>query len=168
MNTSHLLDAVRYITGLEVERVSAEIATLVASVEVEDTAAATLRYDNGAIGSIFAGAHVAGASPGGERFEIYGSRGQLHLPDPYGSEGLQVYLWQAWEEIPAGKWHTLPAQKTNVYLAALEEFTNALICGNSPPTSGQDARQVLAIILAIYRSAVEHRAINISEVDMVE
>lgn len=168
MNTSHLLDAVRYITGLEVERVSAETGTLVASVEVEDTAAVTLRYDNGAIGSIFAGAHIAGASPGGERFEIFGSQGQLRLPDPYESEGLQVFLWQAWEEIPAGKWHTLPAQKINVYLAALEEFNNALISGYSPPTSGQDARQVLAIILAIYRSAAEHRAIKISEVGMVE
>jgi predicted dehydrogenase len=137
-------------------------------VEVEDTAAAALRYDNGAIGSIFAGAHVAGASLGDERFDIYGTQGQLRLPDPYGSEGLQVYLRQAWKEIPAEKWHTLTAQKTNVYLAALEEFTNALICGNSPPTSGKDARQVLAIILAIYRSAVERRAINISEVGMVE
>lgn len=167
MNTSHLLDAVRFITGLEVEHVSAEIGTLVASVEVEDTAAATLRYDNDAIGSIFAGAHIAGASLGGERFKIYGDKGQLRLPDPYGSEGLQGYLGQDWEDFPADKWHTLPAQKTDVYLAALEEFTNALICGNSPPTSGTDARQVLAIILAIYRSAAEHRAIKISEVGMV-
>lgn len=168
MNTSHLLDAVRYITGLEVMRVFAEAGTLVASVEVEDMAAATLRYDNGAIGSIFAGAHIFGASPGGERFEIYGVNGQLLLPDPYGSDGLQVYLRQGWEEIPAGKWHTLPATKTNVYLAAVEEFTNALLCGNSPPTSGKDARQVLAIVLAIYQSAAEHRAITISEVGMVE
>src|ERR1044071_7824349 len=46
MNPSHLLDALFYITGLSVTNVSAEIGTLVANVEVEDTATAILRFDN--------------------------------------------------------------------------------------------------------------------------
>jgi predicted dehydrogenase len=41
MNTSHLLDALRYITGLSMTSVSAEIGTLIANVEVEDMATAT-------------------------------------------------------------------------------------------------------------------------------
>src|SRR5512142_599561 len=61
MNTSHLLDAAFYITGLNVNSVSAEIGTLASNVEVEDMASATLRFDNGAIGNILAGAHISGA-----------------------------------------------------------------------------------------------------------
>src|ERR1051325_2495967 len=61
MNTSHLLDALFHITGLNVTSVSAEVGTLVAEVEVEDMATATMRFDNGAIGNLIAGAHIGGA-----------------------------------------------------------------------------------------------------------
>ena len=49
MNASHLLDAVMYVTGLKVTSVAADVGTLVANVEVEDLASATLRFDNGAL-----------------------------------------------------------------------------------------------------------------------
>jgi hypothetical protein len=47
---------------------------------VEDLATASLRYSTGAMGSLFAGAHLKGATPGGERAEIYGTDGQIHDP----------------------------------------------------------------------------------------
>jgi predicted dehydrogenase len=161
MNTSHQLDAVRYLTGLEVVSVSAEIGTLIASVEVEDLAAATLRYDNGAIGSLFAGAHLAGSSLGSECFDIYGTQGQLKLPDAYGDGPLQVFLRREWGGLPAGVWQTVEAAPAPVFAKAVEAFARAVQRGEPAPTNGHDARRALATVLAIYQSAAEKRTIMI-------
>lgn len=160
MNTSHLLDAVRFITGLNVVSVSAEIGTLVASVEVEDTAVAALRFTNGALGSLISGAHIAGAK-GAERLDIIGTLGQLQLPDPYGSDAWQVFLRQPWGDIPANAWHTIPGAKAPVYAEAVEAFARAVQRGQPAPTSGQDARHTLATVLGIYQAAKEKRTILI-------
>jgi len=162
MNTSHQLDAIWHITGLEVASISAEIGALTAPVEVEDIASATLRFDNGAIGSLLAGAHIAGASPGGERIDIYGALGQLRLPDVYHEGALQVFLRRAWDDILAGAWHTLPAAMAPVYAEAVEAFARAVQQGEPAPTNGYDARRVLAVVLAIYQSAEEKRTIMLS------
>ena len=52
----------------------------------------------------FPGAHL-----GDERFDVYGSEGQLRLPDPYGADPLQVYTRQAWPAfgLPAETWTAL-------------------------------------------------------------
>jgi predicted dehydrogenase len=161
MNTSHLLDAVAYITGLVVTSVSAEIGTLVADVEVEDMAVATLRFNNGAVGSLMAGAHISGAR-NEECCYLYGTQGQLRLPDPYGSDRLQLYLKRAWGDFTAGQWHTLSTQPVQVYQRALEDFAQSVQSRRSVPIGGQAARQVLAVVRAIYQSATERRIISIS------
>ncbi len=162
MNTSHLLDALSFMTGLEVVSISAEIGTRIASVEVEDTAAAVLRFNNGAIGSLIAGAHIAGAR-GDERLDIVGAQGQLKLPDPYGVEPLQVFLRQAWGDVPANTWHTVPGAKAQVYAAAIEAFARAVRSGEPAPTNGRDARRVLKTVLALYQAAAEKRTITLQE-----
>ncbi len=165
MNTSHQLDAIRAITGLEVVSVAATIGTLVAAVEVEDLAAATLHYHNGAIGSIFAGAHLPGANASGERFDIYGTHGQIMAPDPYGDEALQVFLRRSWGELPANTWQRLPGSPAPLYTRAVEAFAHAIQRGEPAPIGGRDARQVLAIVLAIYQAAAEKRTIALEEHD---
>ncbi|MGQ0603658.1 MAG: Gfo/Idh/MocA family protein [Anaerolineales bacterium] len=161
MNTSHALDALRFITGLQVMSVSAEIGTLVAKVEVEDTAVATLRFNNGALGSLCAGAHIPGAQRA-ECFDLYGTRGQLRLPDPYGGDSLRVYVKHEWNGLAADQWHVLPHTPTPVYVRAIEAF--AQIVGNDPPTTtgARDARQTLATVLALYQAAAEHQTIQVS------
>lgn len=161
MNTSHQLDAIHYLTGLEVVSVSAEIGTLTAPVEVEDLAAATLRYDNGAIGSLFAGAHLAGSSLGSERFDIFGTQGQLSLPDAYGDGPLQIFLRQGRGRIPAGVWQTLESAPAPLYAEAVEAFARAVQLGEPAPTNGHDARRVLATVLAIYQSAAEKQTVMV-------
>lgn len=160
MNTSHLLDAVSYVTGLTVTSVSAEISTLVANVEVEDMAAATLRFNNGAVGSLMAGAHISGAHHE-ECFHIYGTQGQLRLPDPYGSDPMQVYLKQAWGDLSADQWHSILMESVPVYRQALEGFARAVQLGECAPINAQDARDVLAVVLAMYQSALERRTISL-------
>jgi predicted dehydrogenase len=161
MNTSHLLDALFYITGLSVTTVSAEIGTLVASVEVEDMAAATLRFNNGAIGNLIAGAHISGAH-NEECCSIYGREGQIRLPDPYGSDPLRMYLRREWNEFTAEQWHSVSAEPVPVYQRAVEEYAKAVQSGGGVPIDARSARQVLAVVLAIYQSSIEKRIVPIS------
>ena len=160
MNTSHALDAVQHITGLDVVSVTADVATLVADVDVEDTAAATLRFSNGAIGSLFAGAHIVGAERA-ERIELYGARGQIQLPDPYGDDTSRVYLREPWGELAAGLWHTLPRTSTDVYATAVEAFADTVRSGCPTTANARNARQTLATVLAIYQSAAERQTIHV-------
>ena len=52
MNTIHDLDALLWITGLEVEQVQGVVANMQSPGEVEDTALAILACAGGALGSI--------------------------------------------------------------------------------------------------------------------
>jgi UDP-N-acetyl-2-amino-2-deoxyglucuronate dehydrogenase len=167
MNTSHLLDAAWHLTGLEVERVSAEAGTLAAEVEVEDTAAAVLRYRGGAIGSLLAGAHLAGAATGDERFDLFGSQGQMRLPDPYADGPLRLYLRRPWRGYAAGCWLDVPASNdfgrspANIYQRAVDDFAQAVQRGVPAPIDGRDARRVLSLVTAMYQSAQAGRAVSI-------
>lgn len=161
MNTSHLLDALFYITGLRVARVSAEAGNLLSNVEVEDVATATLRFNNGAIGSLMAGAHISGAH-NEEFFCLYGTEGQIRLPDPYGSDPIRIYLKRPWGKFTSGKWQSISRETVPVYQRAIEDYAKAIRSGGCVPVDAQSARQVLAVVLAIYQSAVERRTITIS------
>lgn len=161
MNTSHLLDALTYVTGLVVTSVSAEVGTLVSNVEVEDMATATLRFNNGAIGSLIAGAHIHGAHQE-EYCCLYGMKGQIRLPDPYGSNPLRIYLKQDWNEFAGGQWHSIPMEPVPVYQRAIEDFAQAVRSNQCPPIGAQVARQVLSVVLGIYQAAAEKRTNSIS------
>jgi UDP-N-acetyl-2-amino-2-deoxyglucuronate dehydrogenase len=157
MNASHQLDLVASITQLEVSAVMGMIGTLSATVEVEDAAAAVLRFSNGAIGSLVAGAHVAGAT-NGETIEIDGSLGQLTL-DPYAGR-LALYLRRAWRGRPSGRWLELEVGDGDPFVAALRSFVAAVRRNTQPATGAPEARAVLATVQAIYRSAAEGRSIQ--------
>lgn len=131
-----------------------------AAVEVEDMATATLRFDNGAIGSLMAGAHISGAHSE-ECCYIFGTLGQLRLPDPYGSGPLQLYLQRAWDQYSAGHWHALPLESVPVYERAVENFARAVQSKQAAPIDGKAARQVLFVVLAMYQSASERKTISI-------
>ncbi|MDQ2692420.1 MAG: Gfo/Idh/MocA family oxidoreductase [Chloroflexota bacterium] len=161
MNTSHLLDALFYITGLAVVSVSADMGTLVADVEVEDTASATFRFNNGALGSLMAGAHIKGAQ-NDEYFRVFGTEGQIHLPDPYGSDPLRIYLKRPWREFQRGQWYSISTERVSVYRRAIEDYAVAVQSGGCAPVDGHAARRVLAVVMAIYQSASEKRTITIS------
>ena len=161
MNTSHLLDALFHITGLAVTCATALLGTLVADVEVEDTAAAILQFNNGAIGSLIAGAHVSG-SHAEERFSIFGTEGQIRVPDPYGSDPLRIYLKKKTGEFTAGQWHAIDFEPVPIYRCAIEDFVRAVQSKQRIPIDAQSARQVLSVVLGIYRSAAENRPVSIA------
>jgi predicted dehydrogenase len=155
MNLSHDINTVRYVTGLEVQRVYAEADTFNTPVEVEDTIAVTLRYENGAIGSI----HASSAARGGSYDRATGPRifctkGQIVLPRSGVDEPVRVWMENAPEGSEASKWQDLPfAGEAVSRRAIVARFAQAVLEGVDPPCNGQDGRAALEIVLAAYQSA---------------
>jgi len=158
MNLIHDLNTVRWVTGLEVARVYAEYGTLATHVEVEDTIAVTLRYDNDAIGMIQAGSAMRGGAYQDVRGpRIYGTRGQIiladkpliYLLDP--SEGGQPKTWQ---EL---RFSGAPGDRQRM----VERFAAAILEKREPPVTGLDGRKALEIAVAAYRSGELHQPVTL-------
>ena len=73
---THAHHLARYITGLEVSEVSAELATLVPGRRADDNGHALLRFDNGARGMMWV-SMVATGHLHGQRIRVYGDKGSL-------------------------------------------------------------------------------------------
>ena len=75
----HSVDLLQWLVGSPVTSVSGQVATLAHDIEVEDTAAATLRFANGALGQI---ASTTSMWPGHFRtITIAGTNGTAVLAD---------------------------------------------------------------------------------------
>ncbi len=73
---THAFHLLRYVTGLEVNEISAEISSLSDEISVDDNAFITLRMNNNARGSIW----VSSAATGGEnglKIRVYGTKGAV-------------------------------------------------------------------------------------------
>ncbi len=73
---THAHHLARYITGLEVNQLSAELSTLVPGRQADDNGHVKLRFDNGARGLMWV-SMVAAGHLHGLRIRIYGERGSL-------------------------------------------------------------------------------------------
>jgi predicted dehydrogenase len=153
MNSVHQLDTLRYISGLEVVRVSGEVDTFTAPGEVEDAVSATLRLSNGALVNLTAAAHSPGAVRE-ETIEIDGTAGRLDLPDPFGDGPVRVYRNGAWEIIEVAR--------PDSHALMLADFLAAVTDGRPVPAGAGDAAAALEVVNGIYRSAAEGRVISLS------
>jgi predicted dehydrogenase len=162
MNTVHQIDAVRFMTGLEVTRVNAEVATLAApaGVEVEDTASASLRLSNGGIMSIVAGAHIAGATDE-ETIGIDGEHGRIEIPSPFAATPVRLFLRRPWGGHQAGLWIELPTSRPEFYSAMIGRFAEAVRAGSEPPATAKDAAAALRVVQAIYASSRDGAAVTL-------
>ena len=73
---THAYHLMRYVTGLEVKEVSAEVNSLSDEISVDDNAFMTVRMNNKARGSIW----VSSAATGGEnglKIRVYGTKGAV-------------------------------------------------------------------------------------------
>ena len=73
---THAHNLVRFITGLEIDEVAAEVGTIVPGRLIHDYAGALLRFDNGARGSFWVTQAAAGVE-NGLRIRVSGSKGTL-------------------------------------------------------------------------------------------
>ncbi|MDZ4717191.1 MAG: Gfo/Idh/MocA family oxidoreductase [Roseiflexaceae bacterium] len=159
MNQSvHLIDLLIWFMG-DVAEIQARIDTLDHQIEVEDCAAATLRFSNGALGSIIA---TTAAVPGfPHRVEIYGTRGGVQI------EGEAIVRWDSVDSEPVygrlGAYAAAPqaagsgATPTGIssigHTRILADFVDSIRTQRDPLVTGEEARRALAVVLGIYAAA---------------
>jgi predicted dehydrogenase len=155
MNLTHSLDLVRHLTGLEADSVTAQTQVDEAGSEIEDGVAMTVRFDNGALGSIHGATSVRGS--GSSEFRLWGRDGQIAIePNPL------VYTVRALPGMRAGRWHSLVASGRQVNSRAVyfERLADAIRSGCEPEVTGQDGLAVQAYVEAAYRSAETGEAVR--------
>lgn len=161
MNQSiHNVDLLQWLMG-DVETVCAMTDTLAhVRIEVEDTAAAVLRFRNGALGVIEA---ATSTFPGLlKRTEIHGDRGSARV------EQDDITLWEFQEKLPSDG--PIVASMTGIsgfkagasdprgithegHRDQIGDFLRAIDEGRPAAVDGREGRKAVEIIRAIYVSA---------------
>jgi predicted dehydrogenase len=157
----HTIDLLQWLMG-PVRQVAAFTKCLAHErIEVEDTGAATLEFENGALGTI---ACTTSMWPGHFRIvEVSGTNGTVAMADQ------EFFFWQFRDETPADaevreKYLKFPAvsvgaSNPSAGLTAdghrdnFAEFLKALDEKRPPAIDGHTARKAVQIILAVYESA---------------
>jgi UDP-N-acetyl-2-amino-2-deoxyglucuronate dehydrogenase len=165
----HNVDLLAWMMG-PVTSVCGFTATLAHErIEVEDTAVACLRFDNGALGVIQATTSVHPGFP--KTIAIHGDRGTVVI------EQDDVLRWELTPETAEDKairerfaqrtgasgGSSNPAAISHVgHARQLADFVRAIESGRQPLVDGQEGRKAVEIILAIYRSAETGRVVELS------
>lgn len=153
----HMVDMLQWYMGPAAE-VYGRIATLRhgAYIDVEDTVAATVVFETGALGSIEAFTTIQ--PDYGFRVIVRGDNGATASlqETPEGTQGVND-LWTfepgagaraAWEATEIGR-----PGFPEFHQLQIAEFLDAIRAGRAPAVTGRDARNSLAIILGIYESS---------------
>jgi UDP-N-acetyl-2-amino-2-deoxyglucuronate dehydrogenase len=159
----HLLDLLLWYMG-DVTEVEAQMTTLVHAIEVEDCVTATVRFTNGALGSVAATTAAAPGYP--HRVEVYGEQGGLLIA------GEEIVRWES-TSMP----HILMVTATPASMVAsgagsssrgirgdghqrlIADFVDALRKKQQPIVPGTEGRRSLALALAMYKAARTGRSV---------
>lgn len=154
----HSIDLLQWLAGPVVE-VSGRITTAAHEIQTEDVGVAILRCADGALGVIEASTAAYPGFP--ERIELHGSRGSAIL-----NEGRREVEWHRQGEpahtdrqgVTQGIVADPAAFSPEAHAAAFADFAAAVRNGHQPAVPGGEARKVMAIVEAIYRSAASDGA----------
>ena len=153
----HLVDLLVWYMGDPVA-VQAYAGTLHREIEAEDTLAAVLRFENGALATVAATTTAAPGFP--HRVEIYGTKGGIRL------EGESVPQWvvadPANARIDPPKIDTATSTgaggdprgiSASGHIGIMRDFIQAIREDRVPLVDGSEGRRSLAAVLAIYEAA---------------
>ena len=150
-NGYHSIYLARYVMQSEVREVFGAVGTFARDFEVEDTALALLRHENGAITSIQNG---WGADRSMPAREVQGSTGSILLR---GNAERPIELWNGDRcEYPA----PMPAPPSD-YAQIFSAYCDALDGAGPVPTTAADGLMNLRIILAAYEASRAGRVVTL-------
>ena len=131
-----------WLSGSKIETIEALTDRFHYSRELEDTAVATLRFADGAIGSLVQQKSKAKNTLRYWETLIHGTQGALRIRS---GVGLELSSQQGDATIETGE--------GNRFVGALEELAAALREGRNPQPDGRSSLHVLACLEALYRSS---------------
>ncbi|KEA63754.1 putative oxidoreductase [Marinobacterium lacunae] len=171
INLIHDIDCFRYLCG-EIVQVQAVTSNRARELEVEDTAAVTLKFANGALGTLV----ISDAVPSPYCWDVVSGQALYlgkHRGDCYyigGTEGtLAVPSLALWRQQPGEDWrhplvqHQLQMELSNCYVNQLQHFLCCIDGSASPLVSVREGLQTLAATLAVSEAASRQSSVNIAE-----
>jgi myo-inositol 2-dehydrogenase / D-chiro-inositol 1-dehydrogenase len=162
--TIHDFDMSRFMMGCEVEEIYAEGAVLVdpeigAAGDI-DTAVVTLRFQNGAIGTIDNSRKAVYGYD--QRVEVFGSGGMLQVQN----NTSDTHIYSSPEGIQSAKpLYFFLERYDQSFKDEMEVFLASLCSGKQPPVTGIDGRIPVVMAMAATRSLKEHRPVRLSEIE---
>lgn len=162
--TIHDFDMARYLIGSEVEEVYAVGGVMVDPEIGEagdiDTTLVTLRYANGAIGSIDNSRQAVYGYD--QRVEVFGSEGGIVVANRTPDNAI---VSDANGVHAAKPLYFFIERYTNAFIAEMKEFVAAIREDKTPPVTGIDGRIPVVMGLAAWKSYRENRPVKLSEID---
>lgn len=172
INAIHDIDCLRMLCG-DIESVQASDSNAVRGFDVEDTAAAILRFKSGALGTLLlsdtvsspwswettSGENPAFANSGLDSIFIGGTRGSLAVPS----------LDLRWQDAGGESWLKPLTQKrepivpADPYYEQMRNFADVIRGAKEPVLSGRDGTMTLATTLAITMSAQSGKPVHVDE-----
>ena len=156
----HQMDQIPFITGDEVERVTAFCRNVGGQpIEIEDAETVSMEFKSGMVGTFHGGYYLPGGSMQ-SGFTIWGSKGWLRIRshrDPEGS--TSSFEWRSThEKAPKGIQAEEPKSKTGGYEGFVQAAVDAARGVKPVPLTAEDSLAVLKVIFAAYRSSESGRA----------
>jgi predicted dehydrogenase len=163
----HAVDLLQWFAGMPEEVFAWKTRRVHKGIEAEDTAAATLRFKNGALGSIEA---TTAAFPGfDKKIEICGSKGSCILVDD------KITAWEFREAKPEDAAIKAASQTVDMGSGAtnptainfyghqlqLQDLVDSVHENRKPAVEGKEARNAVALIRAIYESAEAGKPVKV-------
>ncbi len=160
----HDFDMARFLVGSEVQEVYATAGVLVdpaiGAVGDVDTAVITLKFANGAIGTIQNSRRAVYGYD--QRVEILGSAGAISVDNNYANTALISNARHVYRDLPL---NFFMERYTESYMREMVAFVDAVLADGPIPVTGLDARVPVAMGLAARRSLDENRPVRLSEVE---
>ncbi len=170
----HMVDLVRWIGG-PVVALTGHVATLTHAIEVEDTAAVSLRFATGALGVILATTSARPEFP--TELRIYGDTGHIRIVGERVAEwdvpGIEAPMAGSADSAvrgevatggngssPTATWGTTAAGHVRQYA----DFVAAARDSRPPFVTGEDGRDALELVAAAYEASRTGRAVELTKV----
>jgi predicted dehydrogenase len=174
INLIHEIDTLRYICG-EIGEVFAVTGNQVRGFAVEDTAAVTFRFENGAVGTAFVSDCVpslsayeatTGENPlipydFGNCYHFFGTEASLVFPQMKKSF-YSDHAKRGWH-YPITEQGVKVIQDDDPYVKEFRHFARVVRGEEAPRVCGEDARRTLEVTLAIQQSGETRRPVQLKE-----
>lgn len=153
----HWLDLAMYLTGHAITDAAGFTANVGGQpIDVEDSAAAAFRFDNGALGTITSGFYLDKGYH--SHIKIWGSTGWMHI-EPMKEQPLTWSTTRGDQAGVAQVWNG--SKEPRGYSPFVAEAVRACADMTDPPISNADSVRALKTVFAIYSAASSGRATKI-------
>ena len=173
VNLVHDIDLIRHLCG-QVESVQAQCSPSIRGFENEDMAAALLKFENGAIGTITVSDSIVAPwswemtskenpiypSTSESCYVIGGTHGSLSIPDLTVWTHKEERDW--WKPITSASASYEPADPLQ---NQLRHFVNVVKNNQKPLVSGREGLRTLQVIEAIQKSALTQQSVKVETLE---